>query len=81
MTINEQLRKAIGDSGETHYRISKETGIAPSVLDRFVSRKTVHLTGRNIDKVCEYFGLELCRKKVRSARKRPARKRATSRKK
>ena len=47
MTITEQMRMAVADSGETHYRIGKETGIAPSVLDRFMSRETDYLTGLN----------------------------------
>ena len=72
MTINEQVRTAIADSGETHYRIGKESDIAPSVLDRFVNRETECLTGRNIDRLCDYFGLELCRKKGRTAAKQPA---------
>jgi hypothetical protein len=80
MTINEQLRTAIGDSGDTHYRIGKETGIAPSVLDRFLSRATDHLTGRNIDKVCEYFGLELCKTRQRTGGKQAGKKQPTKRK-
>ena len=78
LTINEQVRTAIADSGETHYRIGKEADIAPSVLDRFVNRETECLTGRNIDRLCDHFGLELCRKKGQTAAKQPANKRATT---
>ena len=30
------LRKAIEESGLTHYALGKEAGVAPSVLDRFM---------------------------------------------
>jgi hypothetical protein len=76
--INEQVRTAIADSGETHYRIGKEADIAPSVLDRFVNRETECLTGRNIDRLCDHFGLELCRKKGRTGVKQPVKKGAPS---
>ena len=33
----EQLRAAIVSSGLTHYRIAKDAGIKPDILDRFVS--------------------------------------------
>ena len=80
MTVNEQLRAAIGESGETHYRIGKGAGIAPSVLDRFVSRETDCLTGRNIDRLCDYFGLELRPKAGQAERKPPATKRGAKKK-
>jgi plasmid maintenance system antidote protein VapI len=35
--IDEQLRAAIRDSGLTHYRIGKDAGVAPHIIDRFVS--------------------------------------------
>lgn len=35
--LAEQLRAAIIGSGLTHYRIAKDAGIKPDILDRFVS--------------------------------------------
>ncbi len=37
MSLTEQLRAAIAASGKTHYRLGQESGIAPHVIDRFVS--------------------------------------------
>lgn len=37
------LRKAIVDSGITHYAIAKQAGISPVVLDRFKTGKTITL--------------------------------------
>ncbi|MCH7685961.1 MAG: hypothetical protein IH899_04645 [Planctomycetes bacterium] len=80
MAITDQLKQAIADSGRTHYAIGKGADVAPHVLDRFMSGERPHLRTDTVNKLCEYFGLELCRKKGRSARKRPAKKPATSRK-
>ena len=80
VSVAEQLRNVIAQSGETHYRIGKSAGIAPSILDRFVSRETDYLGGRNVDRLCEYFGLELSEKKIESAVKQTGKKTATKRK-
>ncbi len=63
MTISEQLREAIAVSGETHYRIWKETGIRPQVLGRWMSGEREHLRTDTVDTLAEYFGLELKPKK------------------
>ena len=80
MTITEQLRQAIADSGETHYRIGKESGVAPHVLLRFVSQERPHLRTDTVDRLCEYLGLELTRKKGATSDKQAGKKRVTSRK-
>lgn len=36
MDIEDSLRKAIADSGMTHYAIGKAAGIATGMIDRFV---------------------------------------------
>lgn len=68
MTISEQLRRAIVESGETHYRIGTEAGVPIKSLDWFVTGKRPELRSGTIDKLCEYFGLELCQKKRKGRR-------------
>lgn len=68
MTVSEQLRQAIVDSGETHYRIGKEAGVPIKSLDWFISGQRPELRSGTIDKLCEYFELELCPKKRRRRR-------------
>jgi plasmid maintenance system antidote protein VapI len=36
-SIADKLRRAIQESGLSHYRIAKDAGIRPEILDRFVS--------------------------------------------
>jgi len=36
-TIDEQLREAIENSGQTRYAIAKAAGVAQPIVDRFVS--------------------------------------------
>lgn len=36
LTLAERLRKAIVDSGKSHYRIWKDTGVTQPVVTRFV---------------------------------------------
>ena len=80
MAITEQVRQAVIDSGETHYRVGKESGVDTRVLDRFVNGETDDIMGRNIDKLADYLGLELCRKKRGTAPKQATKKPASSRK-
>lgn len=53
-----RLRKAIQTSGRTRYRISRATGVAESVLSRFVNGQT-GLSVETAEKVAEYLGLEI----------------------
>ncbi len=73
MTVTEKLRTIIIASGQTHYRIGNATGMNIRNLDKFVARETSP-SGANIDKLCEYFSLELCKKKKRKTRKQTSRK-------
>jgi plasmid maintenance system antidote protein VapI len=57
-TFTDQLRRAIIDSGMTRYRISQETGVAESVLSRFV-RGQQGLTSDSIDRLMACLGLEI----------------------
>jgi len=36
--VDDQLRQAIRYSGKTHYRLAKDAGISPDILDRFMSK-------------------------------------------
>jgi hypothetical protein len=56
--LSEQLRAALENCGQTRYAVSKETGIPESTLSRFVAGGKP-MRGENIDKLCEYLGLEL----------------------
>ena len=63
-TVTEQLRRAVEQSGESRYSISKATGVDKAVLSRFVA------SGRGVrsetfDALCEYLGLELRPKRQR----------------
>ena len=57
-TVSDQLRDAIEKSGHSRYAITKETGVAASVLSRFVASGR-GLRSHNIDAICAYLGLEL----------------------
>lgn len=37
MKLSDQIRKAVADSGLSHYRLSLESGLSKSVLSRFLS--------------------------------------------
>ena len=52
------IRKAIEASGQSRYRISKETGIAESVLSRFMSGETA-ITVETVERLADYLGLEI----------------------
>ena len=65
MSISKQLVAAITACGETHYRISKESGVSVAMIDRFVSGERPNIAASTIDRLCDYLGLELCRKKPR----------------
>ena len=66
MSVTEQLRRAIEHSGQSCYAISQETGIAASILSRFLSGSQ-GLRSHNMDALAEHLGLELAPKR------RPAR--------
>lgn len=61
--ISEQLKQAIRESGLTHYRLAKETGINARILDRFMSGEQEGMQSRLMDPLCAFLGLELCKGK------------------
>jgi DNA-binding phage protein len=56
--FSDQLRRAVKRSEETRYAISQQTGIAQSILSRFVNQDS-GLSIESIDKLCEFLGLRL----------------------
>ncbi|MDY0170870.1 MAG: helix-turn-helix domain-containing protein [Thermoguttaceae bacterium] len=58
MEPSEALRQAIETCGRSRYRLSKETGIDPAVLCRFVHRQA-GLSLDSIDALAAALGLEL----------------------
>jgi transcriptional regulator with XRE-family HTH domain len=58
MSLTEQLRRAIDESGRTRYRLAKETGISQESLHRFYHGER-GLSTRAIDLLAEALDLEL----------------------
>jgi hypothetical protein len=59
-TVSAALRKAIHDTGETLYRVAKDSGVPYATLHRFMrGERTVNLP--TIEKLCVYLGLKLTR--------------------
>jgi hypothetical protein len=56
--FTDSLRRAITDSGMTRYRISQESGIAESILSRFV-RGERGLNSDSIDRLMACLELEI----------------------
>jgi len=56
--FSDDLRRAVKRSHKTRYRIAKETGIAQSILSRFINQGA-GVSMDSIDKLCECLGLRL----------------------
>jgi transcriptional regulator with XRE-family HTH domain len=56
--FTEQIRRAIADCGVSRYRISKETGIAETVLSKFMLRQR-GFTLATLDALADYLQLDL----------------------
>jgi hypothetical protein len=67
--FSDQLRRAILDSGLTRYAIGRETGVAESVLSRFVRGERGLSTG-SIDPLMAFLGLEIRPRKARGRKAR-----------
>ena len=59
MNIDQVLRRAIKNSGETRYRICQGTGLGHTALSRFVNGTTPDPRLTTVQALCDYFGLEL----------------------
>lgn len=71
--LMDAMRKAIETSGQTRYRIAKETGIAASQLSRLVNGEIV-LSVESVERLAEYLGLEIV---ARSKRRTHTRRKRT----
>ena len=60
MALQDELRRAVQDSGLTLYRIAKGSGIAYQVLHRF-ARGERDLTLETASRLADYFGMRLTR--------------------
>lgn len=77
MSLSDQLRRAIRDSGLSANAMSKEVGIPQPTISMFLQGKDI-LLEKNGDKLAAYFGLELrpadaAKPKSKRAKKKPAR--------
>ena len=60
MTLQDQLRQAVRDSGVSLYRVAKDSGVRYQVLHRFVSGKR-DLTLETASRLADFFGMRFTR--------------------
>ncbi len=58
VSLSDQLRKAVLESELSRYEISQRTGIAQSILSRFV-HSSAGLSLANVDRICDLLGIDL----------------------
>jgi hypothetical protein len=56
--LSDQLRQAVLKCGKTRYRIGVETGIAHSIISRFINHGA-GMSLANVDKLCECIGVRI----------------------
>lgn len=66
--FSDQLRRAVETSDKTRYRISRETGIAQSILSRFVNQGA-GLSMESVDKLVDCLALRLVAEERSTKRK------------
>ena len=64
----DKLAKAIEQSGQSRYEISRQTGVDQSVLHKIVNGGGCSV--QTLEILCEYLGLELVAKKKTKAKKK-----------
>lgn len=67
-SVSERLRQAIDGCGMSWKELSRQSGVALSVISRFMSGNEMR-TG-NVDRLCETLGLTLTAKGRRKAKPR-----------
>ena len=65
--VTSVLRRCLQESELSCLQISKVTGVLPSSMSRFIRRER-GLDGTSIDRLAEYFGLELVLKAKKKGR-------------
>lgn len=61
--LSEQLRDAIEKADVSRYELSKATGVSQSTLSKFVLRQRPGLSFDAMDRIGEYLGLVIVKKK------------------
>jgi hypothetical protein len=61
MSASAALRQAVLDSGQSLYRVSKESGVPYATLHRFVKGGSRQVSLESFDRLCAYLGLRLTR--------------------
>jgi transcriptional regulator with XRE-family HTH domain len=64
-SLSDSLRAALRESGQTLYRISKESGVPYATLHRFMAGKRA-VSMEALQLLCAYLGLELSPRSLRS---------------
>lgn len=57
-TLSDEVRRAVMECGMTRYEIAKRSGIAQSVLSRFVTRERTITLG-TLDRLADVVGVEV----------------------
>lgn len=63
-TLSDQLRAAIAESGLSHYRLAKETGVSQPIITRFANG-TRGISLETAGRIAGYFGMRLTPRVVR----------------
>lgn len=69
-TFRDQLRRAIREAEVSRYQLWKQTGVAQSVLSRFLSDPAVGLSMDAVDRLVEALELELRPRPAKRMKKR-----------
>ena len=59
MSLADQLRKAVTDSGLSVYRIAKDTGVSQAALQRFIAGNRENIRIDTADKLASFFQMRL----------------------
>lgn len=59
MSLADQLRKAVTDSGLSVYRIAKDSGVSQPALQRFIAGDRDNIRIDTADKLAVYFRMRL----------------------
>jgi predicted transcriptional regulator len=59
-TVSDTLREAVNTSGQTLYRVAKDSGVPYATLYRFITHGRA-VSMENLDRLCAYLGLKLTR--------------------